>query len=119
MSFAIADAVGSILHSALDGLSLRQRVTADNIANIDTPGYRASTVDFETELRKAVAAGGITGASMIATTTATNTPSGANDNTVDLRKETLVGMQSLYQYQVMTRAVTDRFALLTTVAKGS
>ena len=37
---------------ALDGLSLRQRVTAQNIANVDTPGYKALQVDFETQLNR-------------------------------------------------------------------
>ena len=38
------DSVSSVaLHSALDGLALRQRVIADNVANIQTPGYHAQT----------------------------------------------------------------------------
>ena len=40
-----------------------------------------------------------------AVTTATDTPVGANDNNVDLRKETLAAIQSQFQYQMMTRAV--------------
>ncbi len=115
MSFT-SDPVSSVLHSALDGLALRQRVTADNIANIDTPGYRASSVDFESSLRSAVADG--RGGMVTASATATNTPVGANDNNVDLRKETMVAMQSLYQYQIMTRAETDRMDLVKTVATG-
>ena len=39
---------------ALDGLSMRQRVTAQNIANVDTPGYKALQVNFETQLRQAL-----------------------------------------------------------------
>jgi flagellar basal-body rod protein FlgB len=39
---------------ALDGLSLRQRVTAQNIANVDTPGYKAQHVSFETQLARAL-----------------------------------------------------------------
>jgi flagellar basal-body rod protein FlgB len=39
---------------ALDGLSLRQRVTAQNIANVDTPGYKAQLVSFETQLQHAL-----------------------------------------------------------------
>lgn len=34
----------------LDYLSRYQRVIADNVSNIDTPGYRAQTLDFETAL---------------------------------------------------------------------
>ena len=115
MSFAISDPVGSVLSTALDGLSLRQRVIADNIANVDTPGYRASSVDFESALRAAVASGDL-GAELTPVTTATDTPVGANDNNVDLRKETLAAVQSQFQYQVLTRAVSDRFDLVRAVS---
>lgn len=114
MSFAISDPVGSILSSALDGIAMRQRVIADNIANVDTPDYRASSVDFETSLRSAIAAGD-PGAALSPEVVATNTPVGANGNNVDLRKETLAAVQSQFQYQIMTRATSDRFEILRTV----
>jgi two-component system chemotaxis response regulator CheY len=53
VSIFSADGVGGVLASALDGISARQNVIADNIANVDTPGFRASTIDFETSLRAA------------------------------------------------------------------
>lgn len=37
---------------ALDGLSLRQRVTANNIANVDTPDFKAQQVSFEEQLQQ-------------------------------------------------------------------
>jgi flagellar basal-body rod protein FlgB len=39
---------------ALDGLAMRQRVTANNIANVDTPGYKAQSVEFEAQLSRAL-----------------------------------------------------------------
>ena len=45
-------------------------------------------------------------------------PVGANGNNVDLRKETLAAMQSQFQYQMVARAVTDRFDLVRTVAQA-
>ncbi len=57
VSLVVSDAVEQVLCLALDGVSLRQRVTADNIANVDTPGFRATSVDFETSLRQAVEGG--------------------------------------------------------------
>ena len=118
MSVAAPDPVSSILSSALDGLSLRQRVIADNIANVDTPHFRATSVDFESSLRSAILDGSIGDGGPTATTTPTDTPVGANGNNVDLRKETLAAMQSQFQYQMMTRAVSDRFDLVKTVATG-
>lgn len=38
----------------LDAASLRQEVISDNIANVDTPGFKASRVSFEDELRRAL-----------------------------------------------------------------
>jgi len=104
------DPVFGVLSSALDGLALRQQVIADNIANVDTPNFRATTVDFESSLRDAVASGDATraGASLVAT----DTPVGANGNNVDLRKEMLAATQTQFQYQLMTRAISDQFTLI-------
>ena len=41
----------SYLEQGLDALSLRMQVTQNNIANAETPGFKASSVDFETHLR--------------------------------------------------------------------
>ena len=46
------DHATSILEKALDGLTSRQSAISSNLANIDTPGYQAVTVDFETALRQ-------------------------------------------------------------------
>ena len=83
---------------------------ANNIANVDTPHFRATTVDFESSLRDAVESGdaGRAGASLLAT----DTPVGPNGNNVDLRKEMLAATQTQFQYQLMTRAVSDQFTLL-------
>jgi len=122
VSFAVTDAVSQVLASALDGVALRQRVTADNIANVDTPGFRASSVDFETQLKAAISDGSFTEErgldSVTATTVPTDTPVGANGNNVDLRKETMGAVQSQFQYQILTRAVTERFDLVKTAAAG-
>ncbi len=52
-------------------------------------------------------------------TAATDTPVGPNGNNVDLRKESLAAIQSQFQYQMMTRAVSDHFALITAAAGAS
>lgn len=41
-----------ILERSLDVAALRQQVTANNIANINTPDYRPQQVLFEEELRE-------------------------------------------------------------------
>ena len=42
-----------LFRAALDGLSARQRVIADNVANVDTPDFKASKVTFEGALKRA------------------------------------------------------------------
>ncbi len=42
---------GALLERYMDVLAARQRVTASNIANADTPGYRARDIDFRAEMQ--------------------------------------------------------------------
>ena len=46
--------VDNALRYALNGLLTRQQVTAGNVANVDTPGFKASDVNFEANLRRAL-----------------------------------------------------------------
>lgn len=52
---AIAGQTDAAIRVALNGLSTRQRVISNNLANVDTPGFKASGVSFEEQLQKAVA----------------------------------------------------------------
>lgn len=114
---SITDPVGALLKSALDGFSIRQDVIANNIANVDTPGFRARSVLFDAELRTQ-SADGTAGAGLRPTVVPTDTPVGANGNNVDLRKEVMASVQTQFQYQLASRAVSDRFALIRTMATG-
>jgi flagellar basal-body rod protein FlgB len=116
VSIFASDAVRNVLHGALDGISVRQNVVADNIANVDTPGFRARAVDFESSLRAAVGRGGFSPADLQVTTSPTATPVGVNGNNVDLRKETMAAMQSVFQYQLVSRSAGDRLDLVRTAA---
>ena len=113
MLVSASDPVGAALRGALDGLALRQRVAADNIANIDTPGFRAAAVDFETSLRSAIADGALERGDVLPTVTATDDPPGVDGNNVDLAEETMVQMQAVLQYQLLTRAIDGRFSSIT------
>lgn len=115
MSFASSDAVGNVLHSAINGLSLRQQVIADNIANVDTPGFRARSVEFESALSEAIDRGSASASSVGVSVAPTQTPVGANDNNVDLRKESIAAVQTQYQFQIMGRAISDRHSRLGTM----
>ena len=44
----------AVLSKALDGAALKQKVTSNNIANINTPEYKRQYVDFESRLSQAI-----------------------------------------------------------------
>lgn len=54
MSSLFSDSTLMALEKALDASSLRQKVAAHNIANVNTPGFKRSYVAFEEELRQAL-----------------------------------------------------------------
>jgi flagellar basal-body rod protein FlgB len=95
------------LTSALDGLALRQRTIAQNIANVNTPGYHAQVVSFENALAASVQGGDGTAA---ATTTTSQAPTQQNGNNVSLDSETLNNIETVLRYQFATRAVNMDFS---------
>lgn len=52
MSSLFETRAGAIARGALDGLAARHRAIAQNIANVETPGYTPVDVSFEDELRQ-------------------------------------------------------------------
>lgn len=50
-----------LLHRAMDTYALRQKVIANNLANITTSGYRSKSVEFEQQLANAIRTPGATG----------------------------------------------------------
>jgi flagellar basal-body rod protein FlgB len=49
------------INNTLDAAMLRSRVIANNIANVNTPGYKRTEVSFEKELREALDRGNLQG----------------------------------------------------------
>lgn len=49
--------ITSILRHALSGAASRQRATASNIANADTPGFAPTHVDFESQIKASMQQG--------------------------------------------------------------
>lgn len=54
---SIFDSTQLTLHRAISGATLRNAVLANNVANVDTPGFQPSDVDFHGALRNALAGG--------------------------------------------------------------
>ena len=112
MVISASDPVTSTLRAALDGLALRERVAANDIANVDTPGFTASTVGFEDNLRAALADGVVDPEETAPVVTSSPEAPGLNGNNVDLGAETMTQMQATFRYQLLSRAVGDRYALI-------
>ena len=99
--------VEGVLHTALRGLSLRQRTIADNIANIETPGFLAGRVDFESSLRAAAAEGVLpTDPPAVARSLQ---PTRTNGNNVNLDEETVAAVETGLRYELTITALTNKF----------
>jgi flagellar basal-body rod protein FlgB len=106
------------LQSALRGLSARQRAISDDIANVNTPYYRARTVAFESDLKQALAAGDDPMTANPTVQYSTDAP-GLTGNNVDLDAETVASVKTELNYELALRATGDRFSLLRTAVKGA
>jgi flagellar basal-body rod protein FlgB len=106
------------LHSALNGLSERQRAISDDIANVNTPYYRARSVEFEADLRNALTMGDDP-MQVTPTVRFAGDSGGLTGNNVDLDAETVASVKTELSYQLALRATGDRFQLLRTAIKGA
>ena len=106
------------LHAALDGLATRQRAISDDIANVNTPYYRAKSVALEGDLRQALDSGGDP-MSVQPTTTVSSAPVGLTYSNVDINAETVSSVHTQLAYDLALRATGDRFTLLRTAVKGA
>ena len=106
------------LQAAMRGLTARQNAISDDIANVNTPFYRARSVSFEADLKRAMD-GGRNPLAVTPTTTLSDAPAGLNGNNVDLTAETLAGVNTELAYQLALRAAGDRFTLYRTAIKGA
>ena len=53
-----SDTVPKAMSKSLDLMSSRQSVISSNIGNLDTPGFKASEIDFQGQLREALGSKG-------------------------------------------------------------
>jgi len=127
-----------ILHRSMDVSMLRQDVIADNISNADTPSFKRSFINFESQLRTALQSEGSRGAQAAMTherhipfrqpmdyrsvqanrqldylTTADN-----NGNNVDIEEESMNFLNTQLLYTLMTDSVNQQFARINLVLRG-
>ena len=105
------DVTSVALRSAMTGLAARQRTIADNVANIQTPGFRAGRVQFEDALRGAVASGSGAASPSVARSLE---PTREDGNNVNLDTETIAHIDTGLRYQLALRAADHQFSILRT-----
>lgn len=118
-----------LMQTGLDAASLRQKVSANNLANVSTPGFKTQEVNFEEELAKA-----LNGGSQLAgvLTNERHIPIGSpkpldvkpeirkidqselrNDgNNVDIDREMALLAKNTIMYTALTNRISDDFAKL-------
>ena len=121
----------NILDKAADASWMRENVITNNIANIDTPGYKRQDVDFESVLQKAPGKtkyssldkkvrelnqdlGKLTTTSY---TDAANYSYRLDRNNVDENTENAELASESLRYQLLTTAITNNFSRMQTVLK--
>lgn len=53
-----SDTVPKVMKKSLNMMSTRQNLISSNISNVDTPGFKASDIDFQGQLREALGSKG-------------------------------------------------------------
>jgi flagellar basal-body rod protein FlgB len=116
----------SYLQAAMSGLAARQRAIANNVANVDTPGFRASEVRFEDVLNsaagKAQAGQPVNQAALNAAARATSLVGGttgrADGNNVDVDQQMEMLSEANLNYSALTQVMSTRLGILRGVIKG-
>lgn len=120
---------------ALKGLSARQEVISNNVANVDTPGYSAQKVDFETTLKRTLNQGTSklamartstshlsSSSSMAADFLATSNREGGSyredGNNVDIDTELIDMSEANIKYQAISQGLSSKLLLLKSIAQG-
>jgi flagellar basal-body rod protein FlgB len=101
------------LERALSGASLRQQAIAQNLANVNTPGYRRQDVDFASALHAAWDQGAHKVESVdAAVQTDQSAVMRADGSSVDLDTEAAAQAQNGLQYEAIAAVVKSRTAIL-------
>lgn len=105
----------SLLTHVLDASSLRHRVIAQNVANVNTPGYRRLEVAFGSDLARAF---GTPAVPVRPRVVVADGPERVDGNTVDIDKEMNDLTKNALLYQAATQIIASRVATLRSAISG-
>lgn len=119
----------AVLGKALNLRTQRHQVLASNIANADTPHYKARDFDFQAAMQNAVSGRSISGGLNMSVTARGHlagsegvafsslqyrgvNQASVDGNTVDMDAERAQMTDNAMQYQILTQLVSDKFRRL-------
>ena len=105
------DSAQLALGAAMRGATARQQALADNLANVDTPGYVRKDVDFHAALRTAMG-GGDVNALGFAPEADRSAPVRVDGNSVDVDAESSAMSQNALEYDALARVSATRIDIL-------
>ena len=126
------DSALNMASKAMDGLSYRRNVISQNVANVDTPGYHALELNFESTLQKTLNSS--PKLNMALTNSkhqlSKNDASGpyqaklrsggterADGNNVDIDQELVQMTETGIRYSALSTAVSKKLSLLKNIAR--
>jgi flagellar basal-body rod protein FlgB len=113
----LADRTMQAVEYALSGLAARADVRANNIANAETPGFKATRLDFEGQLHNALRDGEVGDVGGFATSLRNTIPD-ALDNTVNLELETTEMTKDNLMVQALVNGYNYKVGLLRSAING-
>lgn len=104
------------LESMLDVSAYRQRILTSNIANADTPGYRAKDIDFQRELDLAMEKP-VQSASYTVYEPMTTLPN-RDGNSVNIEVEMAKIAENSLTYTTATKLLAMKFRMMKSAVRG-
>ncbi len=103
-----------LLQKIMDICAYRQKILASNIANVDTPNYKAKDIDFQATLKKALESKDISYSIIESPTTMPN----RDGNTVNIEIEMTKLTETHLMYNTAVQLLSTRIRMLKDAIKG-
>lgn len=107
-----------LLSRVMDAASLRHKVIANNIANVNTPGFKRLDVEFEQALAKAIGAGVPLATVSPTIVTDPTTAERVDGNTVDIDREMGDLNQNSLLYTAASQILASQLSQLRSAITG-
>lgn len=121
----------NVMDKAADASWTRENVIANNIANVDTPGYKRQDVDFQSALERELGSSkyvsldkkvrslnaDLSGLSVSPYTDASNYSYRLDGNNVDVDTEHVELASEQLRYELLTTAINEEFSRMKLVLK--